>query len=121
MKIRVSGIITDSIVDGPGFRHVVFTQGCNHNCKGCHNPQTHDLNGGYFKEIDEIIEDIKNNPLLKGLTLSGGEPFLQPKECLMLAKKTKELGKDVLAYSGYTYEELKELSIKIEVTCLQCL
>ena len=77
MKIRIAGVVNDSIVDGPGIRYTVFFQGCTHNCLNCHNPQTHDVNGGYLIDADEIIEKLKNNPLLDGITLSGGDPLLQ--------------------------------------------
>ena len=70
MKIRVFGTVNDSIVDGPGLRYVVFTQGCLHRCVGCHNPQSHDLKGGYFKDIDDLLVDIDQNPLLDGVTIS---------------------------------------------------
>ena len=75
--LRISGIIKDSIVDGPGLRFVVFTQGCNHNCLGCHNPQTHDLKGGYEISVSELAEIMAEQRLIRGVTLSGGEPFLQ--------------------------------------------
>lgn len=108
VKIRVSGIVEESIVDGPGIRFVLFTQGCRHKCKGCHNPQTHSFNGGKLMEVHEIVEMIKSNPLLKGISLSGGDPFEQAEECLVLAKEVKKLGLDVLAYTGYRIEELLE-------------
>lgn len=104
--LRISGIISESIVDGPGIRFVVFAQGCKHHCKGCHNPSTFDLNGGFAIEIDSIINEIKKNPLLKGVTFSGGEPFLQAEAFTELAKKCHELGLDVISYTGYTFENL---------------
>ena len=108
MKIKLSGEIKESIVDGPGIRYVVFTQGCHHNCKGCHNPETHDIKGGYFKEIDEIVEDFKKYPYMTGLTLSGGEPFLQKSAILSLILQFKTLypSKNIIIYSGYTFESL---------------
>lgn len=107
-KIKLSGIEPESIVDGPGFRYVIFTQGCKHNCKGCHNPQTHDPNGGYWADTDDIIVEITKNPLLKGVTLSGGEPFDQAEALLDFAEKVIALGYDIFAYSGYTFEQLLE-------------
>lgn len=106
MKLRVAGIIEESIVDGPGIRLVVFTQGCKHNCIGCHNPETHSFTGGKLIDIDSIVHMVKSNPLLDGITLSGGEPFEQVKECAILAKKVKELGLSVITYTGYTFEEI---------------
>lgn len=106
MEIRVNGIVNDSIVDGPGLRLAVFTQGCPHACPGCHNPDTHDVLGGRLTKTEAILERLKKNPLLSGLTLSGGEPFLQPEACLMLAKGARALGLNVWIYSGYTYEAL---------------
>ena len=78
MNIRLSSYITfDSIVDGPGLRAVIWTQGCKHNCKGCHNPQTHSLCGGYEIDSQDIIAILKKLRLHRGITLSGGEPFMQ--------------------------------------------
>lgn len=105
-KIRVSGLVAESIVDGPGIRYVVFAQGCVHNCKGCHNPATHALDGGRLVEVDDIVSAIKKNPLLKGVTFSGGEPFLQAEAFTELAQKCHELGLDVICYTGYTFEKL---------------
>ncbi|MDR1467331.1 MAG: anaerobic ribonucleoside-triphosphate reductase activating protein [Oscillospiraceae bacterium] len=103
---RLSNIIEDSIVDGPGLRFVVFFQGCPHKCKGCHNPETHDFSGGYEAPISQIIKDLKNNPLISGLTLSGGEPFCQPQASYQLAKFAHTIGLDVAVYTGYTIENL---------------
>ena len=106
MKIRIAGIADDSIVDGPGIRLTVFTQGCPHHCPGCHNPQTHDFEGGMDKDTDEILDMIAENPLLDGITLSGGEPFCQSEACVCLAKAAQDAGLNVWCYSGYRYEEL---------------
>lgn len=105
-SIKIAGIVSESIVDGEGIRYVIFTQGCPHNCKGCHNAHTHDCNQGKLKAIDEIIEEVRHNPLIKGVTLSGGEPFLQAEPLAELAKSVKAVGKDVWVYSGFTYEKL---------------
>ena len=106
MKIRISGIVNDSVVDGPGFRLAVFTQGCPHHCAGCHNPQTHDFEGGREIDTQEIIEKLRGNPLLDGITLTGGEPFCQGAACAELASAAHALGLNVWTYSGYTYEQL---------------
>ncbi|HAN44764.1 MAG TPA: anaerobic ribonucleoside-triphosphate reductase activating protein [Ruminococcaceae bacterium] len=104
--LRIAGIIKESIVDGPGIRFVVFAQGCPHNCDGCHNPQTHDFNGGKLCEIDKLLQEIDKNPLISGVTFSGGEPFCQAKALALLAKEVKKRGLNIFAYSGYTFEEL---------------
>ena len=109
MKIRLYGCVNDSIVDGPGLRYCVFTQGCIHHCLGCHNPKSHDLYGGYLKEVDEIIQEISQNPLLDGVTISGGEPFLQPLPLIELVSKVKQTHLHIMIYSGYTYEEILNL------------
>ncbi|CEJ75392.1 anaerobic ribonucleoside-triphosphate reductase-activating protein [[Clostridium] sordellii] len=107
MKIRLASPITlDSIVDGPGLRAVLWTQGCNHNCKGCHNPQTHDILGGYEEDTGNINNEIRKLKLHRGITLSGGEPFLQSEALAEVAKTCKENNLDVWIYSGYTIEEL---------------
>jgi len=122
MNIRIAGIVNDSIVDGPGFRLAVFTQGCIHGCPGCHNPKTHDFNGGYDIDTDAIVVQVKENILLDGVTLSGGEPFCQSRACAEIARTVKKMGLNVWCYTGYTYEELisgnddwKELLKEIDV------
>lgn len=105
--LRVSGVVEESIVDGPGYRFTVFTQGCPHFCPGCHNPQTHDVAGGDLIHIDKLFRRIKHNPMLRGITFSGGEPFLQARVLASLAERVhKELHLDVITYTGYTYEYL---------------
>ena len=106
--VRVAGRIAESIVDGPGLRYVLFTQGCPHRCPGCHNPQTHDFEGGYVVDTDGLLEEMRQDPLLKGVTFSGGEPFCQPAPLAELARKIHESGLDVTVYTGYTYEQLLE-------------
>lgn len=107
MEIRLAGpLIFDSIVDGPGLRTVIFTQGCWRNCPGCHNPATHDLAGGKLYPIEEIKTQIGSAKMQKGITLSGGEPFLQAAACLELARHAHNLGLDVWSFSGFLYEEL---------------
>lgn len=105
-EIRISGIVTDSIVDGPGLRIAVFAQGCVHNCKGCHNPQTHDLKGGKITTVKKILDIIDKTLLLDGLTLTGGEPFLQVEGLTILANEAKKRGLSVLTFTGYTWEEI---------------
>lgn len=108
MKIRIAGIVNDSIVDGEGVRLTVFTQGCPHHCHGCHNPQTWNLDGGHEIDTEEIVEKLKENPLLSGITFSGGEPFLQPAPLTELAQAAHKLGLDVWSYTGFTLEELEK-------------
>ncbi len=107
-QLRIAGIINESIVDGPGIRLVVFTQGCKHHCPGCHNPQTHSFDGGTLINIDDIIKQMKSNPLLDGITLSGGDPFEQAEALSELAQKVKSMGYNVMTYTGYTFEYILE-------------
>ena len=108
MELRIAGTVNDSIVDGPGIRFTIFTQGCPHNCEGCHNPQTHDFHGGTIVDTDELLEKVKSNPLLDGITFSGGEPFCQAHILAELGKEVKKLGMDIITYTGYTFEQLYE-------------
>lgn len=105
-KIRIAGVIKESTVDGPGFRYVIFTQGCPHHCEGCHNPETHDMNGGKLENITTLAEDITKNPLLKGITLSGGEPFMQAKKLAKLLSLIDLKRYSVMTYTGFKYEYL---------------
>lgn len=108
MKLKIAGIVNDSIVDGEGVRLTVFTQGCPHHCHGCHNPQTWSLDGGHEIDTEEIVQKLKANPLLSGITFSGGEPFLQPAPLTELARAAHKLGLDVWSYTGFTLEELEK-------------
>ena len=104
--MRIAGMIQDSIVDGPGFRFTLFAQGCPHRCAGCHNPETHDPEGGIDVSVEEIIGEMLKNPLTDGLTLSGGEPFFQAGDCAKIAAAAGSAGLNVWTYTGYTFEEL---------------
>ena len=110
MKIRLAGVVPESIVDGPGYRLAVFVQGCPHACPGCHNPKTHDFAGGYPGDTGEIIAQMGKNPLVRGVTLSGGEPMLQAAALCEVAKAAKEKGLSVWCYTGYTLEYLQRES-----------
>lgn len=107
--VRIAGIIRESIVDGPGIRFVVFTQGCPHHCEGCHNPESHDPNGGYDCDIEKIVHEVQKDPLLSGVTFSGGEPMMQPAPLLKLAEKLRLMGKNLIIFSGFTAEQLLEM------------
>lgn len=104
--MRLSGIVEESIVDGPGLRYVLFTQGCPHHCKGCHNPQTHSFEGGFLFTVEEALRQFDENPLLAGVTLSGGEPFAQAAPLCSVARGVRGKGKTVTTYTGYTFEDL---------------
>lgn len=106
MLLRIAGIQEESTVDGPGFRLAVFTQGCPHNCPGCHNPETHPFDGGELIDTDRLLEMLVENPLYKGVTFSGGEPFCQPEPLTHLAVQVHERGRNVVCYTGYTLEQL---------------
>ena len=106
--VRLSGIAYESLVNGPGLRRVFFSQGCNHNCKGCFNPETHSFDGGEDKDMDELIKDVLENPMIKGVTFSGGDPFERAEEFAYMATKFKEAGLNIWSYTGYTYEYILE-------------
>ncbi len=108
MEIRIAGTVQDSIVDGPGLRYVVFTQGCPHHCEGCHNPQTHDFSGGKLVDADALFDECMENPLTQGVTFSGGEPFCQPEPLFELGSRFKAQGLHLMCYSGWTFEQLLE-------------
>lgn len=113
-QMRLYGLVGDSIVDGPGFRVTVFTQGCPHNCPGCHNPESHDPAGGKLWALDDIEAKFSGNPLLDGITLSGGEPFAQPAACAELARRAHAKGLNVWTFTGYLYETLLEKAAEDE-------
>lgn len=107
MLIRIAGIEPESIVDGEGIRYVVFTQGCPHHCFGCHNPQTHAVDGGKLMDVGNIINDIRSRKdYIDGITLSGGEPFCQVPECAAIARAAHDMGLSVWCYTGYLFEQI---------------
>lgn len=107
--IRLAGIVNDSITDGPGIRLTVFMQGCPHHCPGCHNQQTWDFDGGQPATTEELWLQIQQNPLLSGVTFSGGEPMAQAAALLPLARQIKQAELELAIYTGYTFEQLQEL------------
>ena len=113
--MRIAGTVPESVVDGPGIRYTIFTQGCPHNCESCHNPQTHTIDGGYDIEVSALLKKILTVPsLVTGVTISGGEPFVQAEDCAALAQAVKDKGLNVWVYSGWTFEELFNLSLNNE-------
>ena len=106
--LRIAGTVNDSIVDGPGMRFTIFTQGCPHRCQGCHNPQTHDFDGGEEVSLESLLEAARSNPLLDGVTYSGGEPFCQAEQLYTLGLELKKSGLNIVTYTGYLFEELLE-------------
>ena len=109
MSIKLAGKAADSIVDGAGMRYTLFAQGCPHHCLGCQNPATHDFEGGVNVEAETILAEILENPLLRGITFSGGEPFCQAAPLAALAREVHAHGLDVWVYTGYTLETLENM------------
>ncbi len=110
LPIRLFGVVRESIVDGPQLRYVIFVQGCPHKCYNCHNPESHAYEGGKVTTTAKLWADIQKNPLIKGITFSGGEPFLWGHELALIARKAREHGLDIMTYSGFTYEHLLKKS-----------
>ena len=104
--LDLAGIVEDSIVDGPGIRATVFCQGCPHHCEGCHNPETWEFGCGTPMAVETIADIVRSNPLCRGVTFSGGEPFTQAQGFAKLARILKESGYEVASYTGYTFEQL---------------
>lgn len=104
--LHLSNILGDSIVDGPGIRTVIFSQGCPHHCPGCHNPSTWSFEGGTAMDEEDIVQIVRSNPLCRGVTFSGGEPFAQAEGFTKLAILLKAQGYEVASFSGYTFEQL---------------
>ncbi len=119
-KIRVAGIVNDSITDGPGLRLAIFMQGCNRHCPGCHNPSALNLEGGTGYAVDELWRLVEANPLLSGVTFSGGEPLLQAKALLPLARKIKDADISLAIYTGYTLEDIVRDNDAVVMDLIAC-
>ena len=120
MKVQLAGIVEESVTDGPGIRTTLFFQGCAHHCKGCHNPQTWDFQGGYSTEVDALLAGLLDSPLIKGFTFTGGDPFYQPQAAVQIARQVKARGKDVWTYTGFTWEELLAEADPARMELLKC-
>lgn len=118
--MRIANFTYDSIVDGPGLRFVVFVQGCSHNCPGCHNPDTHDPDGGREVDVLHLVEEMMQDPLCEGLTISGGEPFDQAAETSRLALWAQLKDKTVWTYTGYRFEDLLKREDPFAGSLIRC-
>lgn len=104
--LNIAGLVEESIVDGPGIRCAIFAQGCSFDCPGCQNPQTHAFGVGENRSVDELVEIVRRNPLVRGVTFSGGDPFFQAEGFAALAGRLKALGYETAAYTGFRWEDL---------------
>ncbi|WP_392486737.1 anaerobic ribonucleoside-triphosphate reductase activating protein [Haloimpatiens sp. FM7315] len=120
MKLQVAGFLDNSLVNGKGFRSVIFVSGCNHNCPGCQNKCMQDFSYGSEVQIEEILDRIKNNkPIIKGVTFSGGEPFENAEGLLELAKDIKKMDLNLWCYTGFTYEEILKSKDEYKIELLK--
>lgn len=112
-------VIPETILDGEGIRYSIYLAGCSHNCIGCHNKASHDPNVGQpiTKElVDNLVLEINENPLLDGITFSGGDPFYNPEEFLeLLVRIRRETAHNIWCYTGYRYEDLLKDPFRKEI------
>lgn len=118
MLVRLSGMVQESVVDGPGLRTVVFFQGCPHQCSGCHNPETWDFDSGTLLDSGEVLTAVGYPSLISGVTFSGGEPFQQPTALAHLAEVCKKRGFHIMVYTGYRWEQLLTSPDRSVAECL---
>lgn len=118
--VRLAGIAYESLVNGPGMRRVFFSQGCKHKCKGCFNPETHSFEDGEIMDMDKLIKDVLDNPMLKGVTFSGGDPIEQAHSFAYMAKAFKNSNLNIWCYTGYTFEKLLE-AMKVDTAISELL
>ncbi len=120
--MNIAGFYDESISNGLGWRAVLFVSGCPHHCPGCHNKEAQDFNYGKKFDEEEILEKIKNNSILKGITISGGEPLCREniKDVCNFIKDVKKERKNfnVWCYSGYTLDELMARKDEDTMECL---
>ncbi len=113
MPIRVIDIVEGTAVDGPGLRTSIYLAGCAHRCPGCHNPQTWDFDAGKDMTVDELINIISQSDF--NVTLTGGDPIYQADALIPLAKKIRELGYSIWLYTGFTFEQLQDMPIAMQL------
>ena len=107
--MRIAGVETCSFVNGEGCRYVVFVQGCKHHCKGCQNPDTWAFDGGREVPVEDIVADIKKHKFIDGITLSGGDPYYQQRECKKLLALLPDM--NVWIYTGFEWNRIKSLPL----------
>lgn len=110
MKLRVGYIKAGTRALGPGNRFVVWTQGCLRRCKGCASPEHQPLDGGYFVDTNELADQICTCRSIDGITISGGEPFLQAEALVDLLGRVKKEKPEltVIVFTGNKLEELTD-------------
>lgn len=123
--MHIIGTYSETFADGPGIRYAIYVAGCKHYCKGCHNPQSWEFNKGTPIEtaLPIIIDEIQRNPMLTGITISGGDPLFSLEGLKMLLQALKENfpEKDIWIYTGFTIEELNDMYNKGDVLIKECL
>ena len=111
-SLRLLRTFKETIVDGVGLRYSIYFSGCSHACPGCHNEYSWNPNNGTeltYEILNEIANEINQNELLDGITISGGDPLFNPKDMLKVLKFLKEkTKKNIWMYTGYTLEEIKK-------------
>lgn len=109
--MRLAGIVRDSIVNGVGVRDVVFFQGCSKRCKGCHNPETWDYDGGCHRFLGDVVKELSESS--NDVTISGGEPFDQFSDLFDLCKQLHKQGKTIWVYTGNVVDPTKQIYQKL--------
>jgi anaerobic ribonucleoside-triphosphate reductase activating protein len=105
-QISILSIVEDTTVDGPGLRTAIYAAGCPHHCRGCHNPQSWDIQNGVYYSIEEILEKIKSLEFAN-VTFSGGDPLMQAEAFTLLAQRIRqETRKTIWCYTGFRYEQI---------------
>lgn len=115
MSLRIHDILEFSGANGPGSRFVIFFQGCTLGCPNCINPRTHDVNGGRVELIKDVVDRIRERACsIEGITISGGEPFLQPIALKSICTEAKEMGLGTIVSTGFTIAELSSNVSNVE-------
>ena len=114
MKISVIKIVESTTVDGPGLRTTVYCAGCGHRCKGCHNPQSWDINSGTLTDVTILADRLLATG--EDITFSGGDPMFQAEAFAELATIIKSRSnRNIWCYTGYKIEQLMRMPKTMEL------